>query len=68
MGRAIDLCRDHLRQVLTPAEFAELRIEPGRRHYKAYLPSRKVHFNIPQNPSDHRWFLNWKSQLRRALS
>lgn len=64
MKPSVRQCREYLRGVLPPEEFAMLRIEKGGKHYKGYIPGRAT-FTIPGSPSDNRWFQNWRASFRQ---
>ena len=65
MKAAVRQCRNYLRSVLPPEEFASLSIVKGGKHYKGHIALRGISFTIPGSPSDSRWFKNWRASFRQ---
>lgn len=61
------LCLGHLEKVLSPDEREGMELTRSTRHYRVELPAIRHTVTLPGTLGDTKWFLNWRTQVNRAL-
>lgn len=58
-----------LKEEVAPAIFSTARVRHGGRHYRMVWEQqgRTIKIVFPASPSDYRWLLNFRAEIRRAV-
>ncbi len=57
-----------LEDELCAAALASVEFDRDGRHMRVSIAHHSINLICPRTPSDHRWIMNWRAELRRQIA